>query len=93
MIFITILLRLMAYPLALTIFIFVVSIPLCFCQRVCPRGCVTEGGCVKGVCDRNICYVVALIACTRSTFGNGYILSSFFSFILTSNKICNIFIV
>jgi hypothetical protein len=27
-----------------------------------------------------------LIACTRSTFGNGCILSSFFSFILTSNK-------
>ncbi len=34
-----------------------------------------------------ICYVVALIACVRSTFGNDCILSSFFSFILTSNKI------
>jgi hypothetical protein len=32
------------------------------------------------------CYVVAFIACTRSTFGNGCILSSFFSFILTSNS-------
>jgi hypothetical protein len=30
---------------------------------------------------------VALIACTRSTFSSGCILSSFFSFILTSNKI------
>ncbi len=29
-----------------------------------------------------------LIACTRSTFGNGCILSRFFSFILTSNKFC-----
>jgi hypothetical protein len=27
-----------------------------------------------------------LIACIRSTFGNGCILSRFFSFILTSNK-------
>ncbi len=34
-----------------------------------------------------ICYVVDLIACARSTFGNDRILSSFFSFILTSNKI------
>jgi hypothetical protein len=33
-----------------------------------------------------ICYVVALIACVRSTFGNNCILSRFFSFILTSNK-------
>ncbi len=37
------------------------------------------------VCSSYICYVVALIACTRSTFGNGCILSSFFSFILTSH--------
>jgi hypothetical protein len=28
-----------------------------------------------------------LIACIRSTFGNGWILSRFFSFILTSNKV------
>jgi hypothetical protein len=34
-----------------------------------------------------ICYVVDLIACARSTFGNDRILSSFFSFILTSSKI------
>jgi hypothetical protein len=36
----------------------------------------------------SICYVDALIAlaCTRSTFGNGCILSGFFSFILTSKK-------
>ncbi len=39
------------------------------------------------VCSSYICYVVAFIACTRSTFDNGCILSSFFSFILTSNKI------
>jgi hypothetical protein len=39
------------------------------------------------VCSSYIYYVVAFIACTRSTFGNGCILSSFFSFILTSNKI------
>jgi hypothetical protein len=40
------------------------------------------------VCSSYICYVAAFdpIACTRSTFGNGCILSSFFSFILTSNK-------
>jgi hypothetical protein len=37
--------------------------------------------------EPHICYVVALIACTRSTFGNSCILSSFFSFILTSNKV------
>ena len=38
------------------------------------------------VCSSYICYVVDLIACARSTFGNDRILSSFFSFILTSNK-------
>ncbi len=38
------------------------------------------------VCSSYICYVVALIACASSTFGNDCILSSFFSFILTSNK-------
>ncbi len=32
-----------------------------------------------------------LIACTRSTFGNGCILSRFFSFILTSNKFLSSF--
>jgi hypothetical protein len=45
------------------------------------------------VCSSYICYVVALTACASSTFGNrsvchdqcGGILSSFFSFILTSN--------
>jgi hypothetical protein len=31
------------------------------------------------VCSSYTCYVVALIACTRSTFGKGCILSSFFS--------------
>jgi hypothetical protein len=31
------------------------------------------------VCSNYICYVVALIACTSSTFGNDCILSSFFS--------------
>ncbi len=41
---------------------------------------------------RYICYVVALIACTRSTFGNGCILSSSSEalsddFKLTSNKV------
>jgi hypothetical protein len=44
--------------------------------RVCTR-----------VCSSYICYAVDLIACARSTFGNDHILSSFFSFILTSNKI------
>ncbi len=39
------------------------------------------------VCSSYICYVVDLIACARSTFGNDRILRSFFSFILTSNKI------
>ncbi len=38
------------------------------------------------VCSSYICYVVALIACASSTFGNDRILSSFFCFILTSNK-------
>jgi hypothetical protein len=33
------------------------------------------------VCSSYICYVVALIACVRSTLGNDCILSSFFSFI------------
>jgi hypothetical protein len=41
-----------------------------------------------------ICCIVGrscfdLIACIRSTFGNGCILSRFFSFILTSNKFLN----
>jgi hypothetical protein len=44
------------------------------------------------VCSSYICYVVALIACASSTFGNDCILSSFFSFILTSNKISFIYI-
>ncbi len=39
------------------------------------------------VCSSYICYVVDLIACASNSFGNDCILSSFFSFILTSNKI------
>jgi hypothetical protein len=50
------------------------------CQRRLAR--VTSS-----VCSSYICYVVDLIACARSTFGNDRILSSFFSFILTRNKI------
>ncbi len=52
-----------------------------------------RNGCMQPLQTQNvgeecsyICYVVALIACVRSTFGNDRILSSFFSFILTSNK-------
>jgi hypothetical protein len=50
----------------------------------------------RRVCSSYICYVVALIACTRSTFGNGCILSSFFSLrngILTSNKVQYVYVV
>jgi hypothetical protein len=50
---------------------------------ICVHGCGTAGGLYSSY----ICYVVDLIACARSTFGNDRILSSFFSFILTSNKI------
>jgi hypothetical protein len=61
----------------------------CIVNNVCPKFPIeTENlqGRATHLCT-DICYVVDLIACARSTFGNDRILSSFFSFILTSNKI------
>jgi hypothetical protein len=42
---------------------------------------------LRRICSESMTFdIVDLIACERSTFGNDCILSSFFSFILTSNK-------
>jgi hypothetical protein len=60
---------------------------ICMCMHICPSICCQKiAGKYLCTCSSYICYVVDLIACVRSTFGDDGILSSFFSFILTSNK-------